>query len=87
MGFPDTQLMIRHASQVRRIAEEMNRLNTVKLLDAADNTAAVWRGDAADAFLQHCTTTRDLVHKTVIELQIVVDNIERKARELESIMQ
>ena len=80
MSYPDTQIMIRHASQVRRIAEEMNHLNNVKLLAATDNIAAAWRGDAADAFLQHCTATRDQVRNTVIELQRVADDLERMAR-------
>jgi len=85
MGSSETQTMIHNASQVRRIAEEMDHINNVKLLDAADSIAAVWRGEAADVFLQHNMTTRDQVRKTINELQRVANDIERSARELESI--
>ena len=80
----DTQMMIRQASNVRRVAEEMNHLNSVKLLGAADTVAAVWRGDAADMFLRHNTTTRDQIRCAVNELQRVAGEMERFARELES---
>jgi len=80
----DTSMMVRQAEQVRRIAEDMSRINNVSLLGAAESVAAVWRGDAANAYLQHCATTRDHIRKTVGELQNIADSIERVARELEA---
>jgi len=82
MDYTDTQMMIRNASQVRRIAGEMNRLNNVNLLDAAENVSAIWCGDAASAFLQHCAATREQIRSTVGELNRVADDIELRARSL-----
>jgi len=83
MAYPEMQMTIHRASQVRRIADEMSRLNNVDLSDAADTLSAVWRGDASNAFLQHCTATRDQVRNTVGELHRVADEMERTAKSLE----
>jgi len=83
MDYPETQMMIHRASQIRLIAEDMSRINNVNLCDAADTLSAVWRGDAANAFQQHCATTRDQVRNTVSELHRVADEMERTAKSLE----
>jgi uncharacterized protein YukE len=87
MSFPDVQMMYHQASQARRVAEDMNRLNNVNLVGVTDNVAAVWRGDAANAFLQHCATTRDVIRNTVGELQNIASELERTAREWEAIIE
>jgi len=84
MFFPDTQTIVRNASQIRNIAEDMNRLNNVNLQNATDTISAVWRGEAANAYLRHCATTRDHIHTTANELLSVANELEQFARQLEA---
>jgi len=83
MNIPDTQEMIQRASQIRSIAEDINRLNNVSLKNASDSIHAIWRGEAANAYLRHCAMTRDLVHETTSELQSIANEMERIARHFE----
>ena len=83
MNFPDTQLIFRQATQLRSIAEEMNRLNSVNLTSAADSISAVWRGEAANAYLKHCATTRDEIRNTANEMLSIANELNKLARQLE----
>jgi len=84
MVFLDFQAMYRQAAQARQIAEDMNRLNNVSLQGAASSIAAVWRGEAAQAYLRHCDTTRDCIRKAATELQSIANDMELTARDLEA---
>jgi len=84
MKLPDTQKMINQASQVRRITEDMNRLNNVEISTASESIAAVWSGEAANAFLRHCGETREQISNTAEELLECANNLEAFARDLES---
>jgi len=84
MTIPDTETILHQASQARRIAESMDRLNSVNLLGAASSIAAIWRGEAANAYLLHCETTRDHIRKITDELISIANDIERTARIWES---
>jgi uncharacterized protein YukE len=82
MNFPDTQTITRNASQIRFIAEDMNRLNNVNLQNATNNISAVWRGEAANTYLRHCATTREHIRTTANELLSVANELEQLARQL-----
>jgi uncharacterized protein YukE len=82
MSFPDTHLIIRNASQIKNIAEDMNRLNNGNLQNATENISAVWRGEAATTYLRHCATTHDLIRTTANELLSIANELEQLARQL-----
>ena len=84
MNFSDTQLIIRQSSQIKTIAEEMNRLNNVNLKNAADNISAVWRGEAASVYLRHCSTTRDEIRNTANGLLNIANELDQIVRQLEA---
>jgi len=84
MKLTDTQKMINQASQVRMVTEDINRLNNVELSSAADNIAAVWSGEAANAFLRHCGETREHISNTAEKLLECANDLETFARDLES---
>ena len=83
MSFPDTQMIIRNASQIRNIAEDMNRLNNVSLQNVTDSISAVWRGEAANTYLRHCATTRELIREVSGNLISTASELEQLARHLE----
>jgi len=84
MKLPDTQKMINHASQLRRITEDINRLNNVDIRTASDSIAAVWSGESANAFLRHCRATHEHISNTADELLECANDLEDFARDLES---
>ena len=81
MFFPDTHLIISNASQIKNIAEEMNRLNNVNLKNATDNISAVWHGEAANMYLRHCADTRNEIHTTANELLGIASELDKLARQ------
>jgi len=84
MNLPDTQMITRQSSQIKNIAEEMNRLNNENLRNAADNISAVWRGEAANVYLRHCSTTRDEIRNTANELLNIANELDLIVRQLEA---
>ena len=68
------------AERIRRIAEDMRRLSSGKLSDSAYNIAAVWRGDAATRFLNHCEKTRSEIDKVAGDLFEIADFMEQEAK-------
>jgi len=83
MNSPETQAIYKQASDIRGIAEEMIRLNNGNLKNAADSVATVWRGDAANVYLRHCETTRELIRTTANNLLNITGELEDTARQWE----
>ena len=81
MNSQQTQAVYKQASDIRSIAEEMNRLSNGNLKNAADSVAAVWRGDAANVYLRHCEATRDLIRETTADLLNITGDLEHLAQQ------
>jgi len=81
----DPQMILNTVSQIRSIAEDMNQLNNVRLQNATDGVAAVWRGEAATLYLRHCATTRDQIRDTARELMNLANELESIARQAEPV--
>lgn len=82
----DIELMFRDARRVREIADEMSSMSNGSLLKAHNSIDAVWSGVAATRFLQRCEETRSLITNTASALRRFADEIENRARMLETAM-
>ena len=67
------------------MAEDMSRIGRVDLANAAERIAVVWRGEAANAYLSHCATTREHIRSAANDLLSEANSLESLGRQLDDI--